>query len=184
MALAAVRAQEKGARYLNSLTARAREARQFQTAIFPFCVLPAPAARDVFPGSRLAALRSYAVAADGHPRPDPPLWGPVNRFRYRYARARGTRRIPDDDFPFCVWPAPADRAAFPGSTPAALRSYAVAADGPRAPDLPLWTTLLCALRKRGPVNRFRYPYARARGTRRFHLKTLSATVGRRSSGLR
>ncbi len=45
-------------------------------------------------------------------RPDPGYLAPVNRFRYPYARARGTRRFQTAIFPFCVLPAPAARDAF------------------------------------------------------------------------
>ena len=70
------------------------------------------------------------------------------------ARARGERRFPRR-FLYCVLPAQ------PLVPPTALRSNAVAADGARAPDLPLWPERCARSGKGGAITLF-YPLARAR----------------------
>ena len=52
----------------------------------------------------------------------------------------------------------------------------------RAPDLPLWPALLCALRKRGCYNSFLPSRARARGERRFHRRFLYCVLPAPAAG--
>ena len=90
---------------------RAREARAIPDGDLTFLCLAGASRARRFLGSRLAALRSYAVAADGHPSPIRRYGCSLPKFA-NLTRAREARAIPDGDLTFCVWPAPAARDAF------------------------------------------------------------------------